>query len=301
MVAQGQSVKAGVYTMSMQDYQRDPCAAPSLSSHVANILNTQSPRHAWFAHPLLNPNHQSEESTDFDLGACAHAVLLEGEGGIYPIEAPDWRKKEAKEARDQARAQGKIPILAHKLTAIRAMADAARAALIDCELGPIDLGTGTAEQVLIWQEGEAWCRARPDWLRLDRKLVIDYKSTGGSAEPAAWIRNQMAPIGYDVQAVHYLRGNAATGGAKTANWIFLVQENYAPYECSFVALSPAIMEIAQRKWEYALALWKLCLKSGKWGGYSKRINYAEPSSWQMAEDDERRLSFDEKIAFAEQG
>lgn len=290
--AQGEGVKKpGVYTMSAQEYHADPCVAPSLSSHIANILISQSPRHAAFAHPRLNPNYHAEESTDFDLGACAHAVLLEGEANIYPIEAPDWRTKAAKDARDQARAQGKTPILAHKLGSIRAMADAARLALAECEFGPIDLGTGVAEQVLIWQEGDAWCRARPDWMRADRKLIIDYKSTAGCAEPSAWIRNQMGPMGFDLQAVHYLRGNAMTG----ADWIFLVQENYEPYECSFVGMSPAMLDIAQRKWDYAIALWKNCLQKNRWNGYSRQIAYADPTSWQLAEAEERELTFDEML------
>lgn len=290
-------MQPGVHKMTMQEYQADPCPAPSLSSHVANILNSQSARHAWFAHPRLNPNHRSKESEDFDLGACAHAVLLEGESLIYPIEAPDWRKKEAQGARDMARAQGKIPVLAHKLAAIRAMADSARSALAACGLGPIDLGTGTAEQVLIWREGDVWCRARPDWVHTDRKLIVDYKSTKGSAEPSAWIRNQMMPMGFDVQAAHYLRGNASTGGSPLATWLFLVQENYPPYECSFVGVSPATLEIAQRKWDFALALWQACLQNNRWSGYPKHVAYAEPMSWQMAEDEEKRLTFDERLEY----
>lgn len=289
-------MKAGVHIITAKEYHADNlCPTASLSSHTANTLITQSPKHAAFGHPRLNPNYRAEESTDFDLGACAHAVLLEGEGNIYPIEAPDWRTKAAKDARDQARADGKTPILAHKLAAIRAMADAARAALSACELGPIDLGTGIAEQTLIWQEGDVWCRARPDWMRVDRKLMIDYKSTAGSAEPAAWIRNQMGPMGFDLQAVHYKRGNEMTGGPKGANWIFLVQENYPPYECSFVGLSKATQEIALMKWELALAMWKACMKSGRWGGYSKKIYEADPTNWQIADAEERSLSFDELL------
>lgn len=287
-------MKPGVYTMPAKEYHADPCVAPSLSSHIANVLISQSPRHAAFAHPRLNPNYHAEESTDFDLGACAHAVLLEGEGNIYPIEAPDWRTKAAKDARDQARAEGKTPILAHKLGPIRAMADAARLALAECELGPIDLGTGVAEQVLIWQEGDVWCRARPDWM--SPALTVDYKSTAGSAEPSAWIRNQMGPMAFDLQAVHYSRGRAMAGGiAVPKPFIFLVQENYEPYECSFVGMSPAMTEVAQRKWDFAIALWKNCLQKNRWSGYSRQVAYADPTSWQIADAEERALSFDELL------
>jgi hypothetical protein len=284
-------MKPGVYQQTMQEYQADKLAPePSLSSHIANILLTQSPRHAWFAHPRLNPNYKSEESTDFDLGACAHAVLLEGEGAVAAVEAKDWRTKEAQQTREALREQGKIPVLAHKLVAIRSMADAARAALAACELGPIDLTSGKAEEVHIWQEDGVWCRARLDWRRPG--LTLDYKSTAGSASPSAWIRNQMVPMGFDVQAVHYGRAT------HDKQFVFLVQENYPPYECSFVGLSPAMIDVAQRKWDLALALWKRCLQTGKWPGYPLHIAYAEPTAWQIDEDEERRLTFDEIIELA---
>lgn len=285
-------MKPGIYEMSAQDYHADPAPEPSLSSGIAGRLISQSPLHAWFAHPRLNPNHHSEESNDFDLGACAHATLLEGEGSVVAVEAKDWRTKEAQSTREALRSAGKIPVLAHKLKAIRSMADAARAALLACELGPIDLATGKAEQVLIWNEGEVWCRARPDWRR--PKLMIDYKSTAGSAEPSAWIRNQMVPMGYDLQSAHYTRGEKTLTG-KNTQFIFLVQENYPPFECSFVGMSPGMIEIAQRKWELALAIWRNCLASGKWPGYPKQISYAEPALWQLDQDEERRLTFDEII------
>ena len=179
------------------------------------------------------------------------------------------------------------------------MADAARAALLACELGPIDLTAGKAEQTLIWQESDVWCRARPDWMRADRKLILDYKSTAGSAEPSAWIRNQMVPMGFDVQAVHYMQGRAHIDGialpSPRGRWLFLVQENYPPYECSFVGLSPATLEIAQRKWEFALALWQSCIKNDRWSGYPRQIAYAEPTTWQLADAEELALSFDEML------
>jgi hypothetical protein len=175
------------------------------------------------------------------------------------------------------------------------MAGIARKALLSCEDGPINLELGTVERVLAWREAGIWCRARPDWMGPDRKILLDYKSTAGSAEPNAWIRNQMGPLGYDLQGVHYQRGNAETGGSRVADFIFLVQENYPPYACSFVGLSPAMIEIAQRKRDLAVATWQVCLKRNQWHGYPPRIAYAEPSSWQMAEDEERRLSFEEKL------
>jgi hypothetical protein len=288
----------GVYAMGMDAYQADPCPAPSLSSGIAHRLVTQSPLHAWFAHPKLNPNHVSEESDGFDLGACSHALLLEGESAIAEIDFDDWRKKEAKEKRDEARAMGKIPVLARKLAACRQMAGVAREAIRACTDIRIDLAAGRAEQVLVWREGEVWCRARPDWRVTDGSILLDYKSTAGSASPNAWIRNQMGPLGYDMQAVHYKRGSVSLGGFKSPQWVFLVQENYPPYACSFVGLCPAMEEVAQLKWEFALALFGQCLARNSWPGYQNEIAYAEPTTWQMDDHEDRRLTFEQRLECA---
>lgn len=294
------ALEKGIHNIPAAQYHADPCPQPSLSAGIAHRLLSQSPKHAWFAHPRLNPHHVEEENSDFDLGSCAHAVLLEGEKLIEPIDPANfagkrgaipkgWTNDAIREARDQARARGQIPVLLDKLAEIRAMADKARAALASCELGAIDLTGGRAEQSLIWQEGAAWCRARPDWLRADLNFMLDYKSTAGSANPSHWIRNQMIPLGFDLQAVHYCRGLEANGGAMLPQWIFLVQENYAPYECSFVSLAPAQWEIAKRKWDFAMTLWDNCLSQNRWNGYGNRVHYAEPMAWQIAEDEERKL------------
>ena len=37
------------------EYHADPAPEPSLSRSLAHTLLTRSPRHAWQAHPRLNP------------------------------------------------------------------------------------------------------------------------------------------------------------------------------------------------------------------------------------------------------
>src|SRR5262245_50563917 len=68
----------GIYDIPLAEYLADPCPAPSLSASIAHILLSQSPRHAWEAHPRLNPHYEPEEAEAFDLGTAAHAYLLEG-------------------------------------------------------------------------------------------------------------------------------------------------------------------------------------------------------------------------------
>ena len=103
----------GLYQMPLTDYIADPAPEPSLSSSLAHTLITQTPIHAFMRHPRLNPGAPREESNKMDIGTIAHGLLLEGdESRIVLIEAEDWRTKEAKEQRDQAYADGKVPLLA---------------------------------------------------------------------------------------------------------------------------------------------------------------------------------------------
>lgn len=278
----------GIYTMPMAEYQADPCPKPSLSSGIAQTLVTRSPYHAWCEHPKLG-NYPQEENSTLDYGAACHAVLLEGnESVLSVIEADDWRTKIAKEARDLARQCGKIPVLARQYDKIGLMVKAALEALAGCEDFTRDdwLG-GASERTIIWKEDEVWCRARPDRMSADRKILWDYKTTT-NANPEAFIR-QIFTMGYEMQAAHYLRGNAATGGPEDATWLWLVQETEAPFACSFVGMSPSLREHAETKRFWAVQQWRDCLESGHFPAYPAKVCYADAPAWALARWDEKTL------------
>jgi hypothetical protein len=112
-------------TMEAEKYHADPCAVPSLSSSIIHILCSQSALHAWTAHPKLNPAAVQEEAQHFDIGKIAHALLLEGEWIAEVLDFDDWRTNKAKEAREIARLNGKVPILRKHWTDVEAMVQAA--------------------------------------------------------------------------------------------------------------------------------------------------------------------------------
>jgi len=279
----------GVHTITQAAYLADCCPVPSLSSGMAAILCTQSPRHAWYAHPRLNPQYVTEEDTKFDRGTAAHESLLGGENRIVTVEADDWRTKAAREQRDAIRAQGKLPLLARHSESVQKMVEIAKQAINSCEdLKGYGLDAGKAEQTLIWEGQGVWMRARPDWMANDRKLILDYKSTSGSAEPNAWVRTMLGMTG-EIQPAFYLLGNGMTGGPEDARFVFLVQENEPPYACSFVGMPPAFLDLGARKVEHAVRLWKQCMTTGQWPAYQNRIAWAEPPEWATAQWEEREI------------
>ena len=270
--------------MTLHEYIRDPAPEPSLSASVAHLLLTRSARHAWLAHPRLNPAWAPEATEQTDLGTLAHALLLEQDDSrLVVVEADDWRTKAARLARDEARAAGKLPLLAHKLDAVRAMLDVARDMIGVSELAET-FATGRVEQTLLWQEGPVWCRCRPDVVSQDGRVVVDYKTTSGSAEPDAWARTQLLALGYDVQAAFGLR--AVTGDA---DFVFVVQETEPPYAVSFVGLSPAFKAFAEAKRAHAVTLWRHCRERDEWPGSRSRTCWVEPPGYALTQWDERRL------------
>ena len=76
-----------------------------------------------------NPLYVPEAKTDFDIGVAAHLAVLEPErqaDSIVLIEAGDYRTTKAREARDAARAGGKVPLLPYQFDIVRAIAGSIR-------------------------------------------------------------------------------------------------------------------------------------------------------------------------------
>lgn len=269
----------GIYQMTADEYHADPCPSPSLSSSIAKILVTQSPLHAEISHPRLNPNHVSKETGRFDIGSAAHALLLEGDESIISVvEADDWRKKESQAKRDEARAVGRIPILAKDYRDLAKMVAVAHDFIAGSELAGI-FENGQAEQTIIWQEPGIWCRARTDWLTPDSRIILDYKTCGNAAPDA--FQRQIGVMQYDLQAAFYKRGLEAVGGPEEAAFILLAQEIEAPYSCSLHTLSSSFVAIANDKVRQAIEIWQECTASGEWPTYTNRICRAEPPNWML--------------------
>jgi hypothetical protein len=229
------AVTTGVNNIDAADYHDDPCEQPSLSASIAAILCTQTPAHAWVAHPRLNPHFERHEEQKFDVGTAAHSLLLEGESAVRVVYADDWRTKEAKELRDEARAHNQIPLLEKHWAAVQAMAAAVRTQLERVDAVPPLFTDGKPEQTLVWEEAGVTCRARLDWLRDDYQAADDLKTTSRTANPEQWARSLFGS-GRDVQAAFYRRGIRAVTGVD-ADFRYCIVETYPPFALSVVSLA----------------------------------------------------------------
>jgi hypothetical protein len=205
--------------------------------------------------------------------------LERDESRLVVLPFDDWRKKEAKELRDAAWADGKLPILTAQADRVTAMVRVARDFMQSCELADV-FANGRAEQSVFWKEGDVWLRCRPDRLATDNRTVIEYKTTD-SASPAAFHR-VMASMGYDVQDVLYSRGITAVTG-EHPQFFFMAQEIEAPFACSLHAISEAWLTIAEALVQRAIDKWSNCQKHNSWPAYSSAIAYADPPTWKLYE------------------
>ena len=257
-------------------YHADPAPHPSLSSSVANVLLDRTPFKAKSVHPRLNPHYVEKHEDKFDIGRCSHSILLENDATrIVVVQADDWRKKDAQEQRKAARAAGKTALLERHYDDVRKMVDTALAFIEESEIAD-DWHHGDSEVTGIVKDGDVWLRCRFDRLPHSRSTLLDYKSTT-DASPEVFSKH-IERMGYHLQAAFYRRV-ARLLGIGNKPFIFLAQETEAPYECSLHGCDPAMLEIADAEVDRAIGLWRMCMKSGQWPSYDKRIHWAMPSSY----------------------
>lgn len=278
MTAAAKISEPGIYSpeeIPEAAYHADPCPEPSLSRSVGKLLVTRSPLHAWCAHSRLNPHYEREEKPVYDLGSICHELVLGQESSLVIVMADDWRKKSAKEARAEAYAAGKTPLLEHQYDTAKAMHHSFQRQLENHEEAHLFLDPRCkSEHTAIWKEGETWCRVRMDRFLSEAGFIFDYK-TAANANPEDWGVMSAGRNGYDVQDAFYRRGYQAVTG-KPAEYRFIVQETTPPYALSVIALDPMWHEVGERKVERMISLWQQCLEHDVWPGYPDRTCYTSP-------------------------
>lgn len=274
----------GIYDLPSDTYHSDPCPIPSLSNSIARKLIRQSPMHAHYAHPRLGGAGNFTPSQAMDDGTIIHTILLGKGGDIEVIKAEDFRTNAAKAARDEARAAGKTPVLAHKFDALKETASAARRQIEAHPAASAMFGPGKAEQAMIWEEDGVWFRSLVDFMP-DKGGLMDIKTTGLSAAPGEWERRLITE--YAMQDAFYSRGFRALRGFNPAPMRFVVIETDAPYGVSVMQAAPSLRAIAEIEVERAVQMWRHCMTTNEWPGYPQFIASVEAPNWLLNKMDEQ--------------
>src|ERR1043166_7791640 len=223
-----------------------------------------------------NPLYVPEAKTDFDIGVAAHLAVLEPErqaDSIVLIEAGDYRTTKAREARDAARAAGKVPLLLYQFDIVRAIAGSIRAHPIASEA----FRGGEAEITLIWPDSETGvpCKARPDYLPAHGRWLVDLK-TALSANPRNR-RDQAYRLGYHARAAWYLDGAKAVLGQMPEEYWFVIVEKEPPYLVSVVSFDNDALawgRIGNRK---ACERFAISAAHNGWPGYRQPGQKQDPA------------------------
>ena len=290
----------GCHKISSDAYHADPCPEPSMSrGTVIDLLNV--PAKAFYNHPRLNPQPKEEkDESKFDPGSAWHDLLFEGGKKVYIVLGfDDWKKKDAQEARKAAREAGRIPLLEKQFVLASAMVESAVKQIRECEeLGIKSLANeGKAEMTYIFNDGGTWERCLVDWISNDGSLIIDGKSTKVSSEPGRFSRH-ISDMQYQIQYAWYRRVVQGVTG-KWPKFAWIAQEEEPPYLCSFNSIDPMYADMAEQQVEYAVKLWRSCMESGKWPGYTNRICYAGVKPWALAEWEEKKAALNEWLEIPE--
>jgi len=272
----------GVYDIPADVYHADPVAGGSLSSSEARMMLPPScPRLYRWAKD--HPEHaQTKKAWDF--GSAAHRLVLGAGDPIRRVELPNWKTKKAQEQRDEARAAGEIPLLAHDHDVVLAMAEALRSHPVANAL----FSGGRPEQTLVWRDQRTgvMCRALVDWLRgVDthgRLIIPDYK-TAVSGARSKWAK-AAADYGYHLQADHYTDGAEELDLAEAVRFVFVVQEKSAPYLVSVYELDAEAMRKGRELNTWARQRYASCMETGEWPGHVERIEQIELPVWATRED-----------------
>lgn len=256
---------------------------PGLSSSIAKTLITRSPLHAWHEHPAYGATGK-DPTKAMDRGAVMHRIIL-GKGKAFKVlHFDDWRTNKAKEARDEARASGLVPILAeaYEQASFGAMAIMKQLASRGVKLD------GDSEQGMEWDEmssvGPVACRGMMDHLTADCRLIYDLKITD-DASPAA-VERTAENFSHGIQHAAYLSGHAKIFPALAghARMLFIFAEPEKPYAINIVEPDGMFRELGERRWRRAVESWGRCVKANEWPAYGTGINNLSAPGWAMARE-----------------
>ncbi len=242
---------------------------PLFSYSVAKTLLHKSAEHAYRQHPLLG-NEKTAPTKAMDKGSIIHGMLLGSGQEIVVIEANSFRTNAAKELRDLAYSEDKIPILEKDMEIILIGEKIIKQKIYD--LAPYFFDDHESELSVRWEmDNGVKCQSRFDWIQPHPGKIIDLK-TANDANPQK-LDKKILDFGYDVQEAMYLQAANKTWPdmAGRFTWEFIFVEPEPPYMVSVVETDSSMSWLGEHKLQRAADKWKSCLESGIFPGYGRQV------------------------------
>lgn len=264
-----------IHDMPAEDYFANPAFGSTSIRYLSDPeISLQEVKH------LLEHDEHKEA---YDVGTLAHALILEGslDHLVVEVDAKDYRTNKAREARDAAYAQNKIPVNNTERDTMLAPVEAMRDAVLDHPIAA-DLLTGHDPEVSIfWEQSGVPMKARIDALHMREGIAVDLK-TVRSARPND-VRKQISDLGYYIQQRHYLNGLKQVTGFDM-DWYFVTVGKEAPHPVSVHKMAPDAMQQAQARIDHAIARYKQAQEHG-WTGYTA-VYKQQLTPWESIKNEE---------------
>lgn len=247
-----------VHDMPDADYRRYPAVS---QSGLKTILDSPA-RYRWeIKHPRIRKH--------FDFGHLVHALLLGRGLDAHVVDAASWVGKAAQAEAEEARAAGKVPVLAKDHERVLAAARAVRAHPL---AGPMLAHPGDSEVAMFWTDEHTGvaCKALADRILVtddETHWILDPKTTGRSANPRSFARDA-ATFGYHIQDAFYLDGYEAITGERP-RFLNIVVEADPPHFVSVVELDQEAIDAGRTRYRDALDIYARCRETGVWPGYTE--------------------------------
>jgi len=265
----------GRYDLPEAEYHRDPLRhlGGSLSSTVARkLLPPSCP--ALAKHAADNPEHKDA----YDLGSVTHKMTLGSGPRIVEVPADTWQTKAAREAREQARAEGAVALLSKDVARAVAMRDAVHA---DPLAHALLTRPGKPEQTLIWREGDIWGRAMLDyWPDPDQPggpIGVDLKKTAKAVDDES-LAKTVWQYAYHCQQDWYQRGYEAVHGLR-CDFVFIFVMDAPPHLVRMIRLDDDFLDDARIRNNNAVKAWRDCTTADSWPGYVNNLEPIAPPRW----------------------
>lgn len=249
-------------------------ALDAFSSSVAKLIIARSPAHA-------RVGYRKAPTKAMDRGDVIHRLVL-GKGKDYQvIQHANYTTKAAKAERDEARANGFTPVLAHDFESYNIAAEGIRVQLAD---RGIDLD-GLSEQAITWTEhtefGDVQCKGLFDHVWVDKGLILDLKVTA-DASPSS-VERTSENLGYGIQWAAYTRALAALDPrhAGRVGFAFAFCEAEDPWAINLAEPDGVFRELGERRWLRAVREWARCVRDDHWPSYGTSVNQITAPMWAL--------------------
>lgn len=262
-------------------------ARPELSSTEARILLDSPAKYRWRKDnpPLIDP------SDKFDIGSAVHSKVLGTGYEVVVLDFPDYRSKAARDARDEARADGKVPVLVDRFREVEAMAEAVLAhptarALFD-QPGDAEVSVFGTDPVTGVE-----CRARFDYLPDQgehRRIAVDVKTSADASKRG--FETSAARYEYGIQRAWYLDTLAWETGPMPAGFepemLFVVVEKEPPHLVGVYQMPMVWAEKGHLAATRARETYKACVDTGRWPGLPEEVVLLDEPTWHVYEFEEK--------------